>query len=226
MDNKIKSMLETIKVEAKYSATYTGRSVFSDRVMQAMQDVDRGKFVTKYYQKQAYDDGPLPIGFGQTISQPFIVALMTDLLDLTPESVVLEVGTGSGYQTAIISQLAKQIYSVERIQELADSSEQRFQELGYDNIEVRCVNGYYGWEEKSPFDAIIVTAAASHIPQSLIDQLKPGGKMVIPVGLPYMHQELMVVTKDAQDQAETKSVLGVAFVPLVTDDEDESNQQT
>lgn len=219
MKNKIKEMLDTIKVEAKYSASYTGRSVFNDRVMQAMQDVDRGKFVTKHYQEQAYDDGPLPIGYGQTISQPFIVALMTDLLDLTPESIVLEVGTGSGYQTAIISQLAKQVYSVERIKELSDSSAQRFQELGYDNIEVRCVNGYYGWEEKAPFDAIIVTAAASHIPQSLIEQLKPGGRMIIPVGLPYMHQELMLVSKDEQGETETKSVLGVAFVPLVTEDE-------
>lgn len=210
-------MLDTIRYEAKYSEAYTGRANFDDRVMQAMGNVDRKKFVSESYQKQAYDDGPLPIGYGQTISQPFIVALMTDLLDLTPESIVLEVGTGSGYQTAILSLLAKQVYSVERIKELVESAEQRFHELSYDNIEVRCVNGYFGWGEKAPFDAIIVTAAASHIPQSLVEQLKPGGKMIIPVGLPYMHQELMLVTKDEKGETTTRSVLGVAFVPLVNE---------
>lgn len=217
MDNKIKNMLDTIQYEAKFCENYTGRASISEPVMQAMQYVDRALFVPAHYQHQAYDNGPLPIGHGQTISQPFIVALMTDLLDLTPESIVLEIGTGSGYQAAILAQLAKQVYSVERIKELAESAQQRFQELSYDNIEVRCVNGYYGWQEKSPFDAIIVTAAASHIPQDLVDQLKPGGKMIIPVGLPYMHQELMLVVKDQQGQTQTNSVLAVAFVPLVND---------
>lgn len=211
-------------MEAKYTASYTGRETFDERVMQAMQDVDRGDFVSRNYIKMAYDDGPLSIGYGQTISQPYMVALMTDLLDITPESVVLEVGTGSGYQSAILSKLVKQVYSVERISELAESSAQRLKQLGYENVEVRCVNGYFGWEEKAPFDAITVTAAATHIPQDLVDQLKPGGRMVIPVGLQYMPQELMLVVKDEQGKTRTESVLGVAFVPLVAEgDEDNDN---
>jgi len=218
MNKKLKSMLDTIRMEAKYSASFTGREAFDERVMQAMQEVDRGEFVSSHYKKQAYDDGPLPIGYGQTISQPYMVALMTDLLDLEPESIVLEVGSGSGYQAAILGKLVKQVYSVERIRELAESATERLKRLGYDNIEIRCENGYFGWKEKAPFDAIIVTAAATHIPQDLIDQLKPGGRMVIPVGLPYMHQELMLVTRNEQGESSTKTVLGVAFVPLVTDE--------
>ncbi len=223
MNKKLKSMLDTIRVEAKYSAPYTGRAAFNERVMQAMQDVDRGKFVSKHYKKQAYNDGPLTIGYGQTISQPYMVALMTDLLDLTPDNVVLEIGTGSAYQAAVLSRLVKQVYSVERISELAESSVHRLKKLGYDNIEIRCVNGYLGWQEKAPFDAIIVTAAATHIPQGLVEQLKPGGRMVIPVGLPYMHQELMLVIKDEQGETTTKSVLGVAFVPLVTEEHENAD---
>ena len=210
-------MLDTISMEARYTASYTGRAVFDEHVMQAMQDVDRGDFVPSIYKSQAYDNGPLPIGNGQTISQPYIVALMTDLLDVTADSIVLEVGTGSGYQAAILGKLVKQVYSVERINELAASSEKRLKQMGYDNIQIRCVNGYRGWQEKAPFDAIIVTAAATRIPQDLIDQLKPGGRMVIPVGLPYTNQELMLVTKNEQGDTNQKSVLGVVFVPLVDD---------
>lgn len=217
-------MLETIRMAAKETASYTGREAFDERIMQAMRDVDRGDFVSGNYKVMAYDDGPLPIGYGQTISQPYMVALMTDLLDITPESVVLEVGTGSGYQSAILSKLVKQVYSVERISELAESSAQRLKKLGYENTEVRCVNGYFGWEEKAPFDAIIVTAAATHIPQELVDQLKPGGRMVIPVGLPYMPQELMLVIKDEQGQTRIESVLDVAFVPLVAEGDEDNDQ--
>lgn len=209
-------MLDTIRSEAKYTASYTGRAQFSDRVMQAMHDVDRKHFVPAHYEIQAYDNGPLPIGHGQTISQPYIVALMTDLLDLTAESHVLEIGTGSGYQAAILSRLAKQVYSIERVSPLAEAARQRLQKLGYDNVEVRCEDGYYGWQDKAPFDAIIVTAAASHVPQSLIDQLKPGGRMIIPVGLQYMPQQLLLVTKDKTGETQTKFILDVAFVPLVT----------
>lgn len=215
-------MLDTIRMDAKYTASYTGRAAFDERVMQAMHDVDREQFVSGYYKQQAYENGPLPIGNGQTISQPYIVALMTDLLDLTAESVVLEVGTGSGYQAAILGKLVKRVYSVERIAELARTSAQRLKQLGYDNIEIRCENGYYGWKERAPFDAIIVTAAAPDIPQDLIEQLKPGGRMVIPVGLPYSSQELMLVTKDEHGKTATKSVLGVVFVPLVTDKDDDT----
>ena len=204
-------------MEARMTASYTGRAAFDESVIQAMQDVDRGDFVPAIYRSQAYDNGPLPIGNGQTISQPYIVALMTDLLDVNADSIVLEVGTGSGYQAAILGKLVKQVYSVERINELAASSEKRLQQMGYENIHVRCANGYSGWQDKAPFDAIIVTAAASHIPQDLIDQLKPGGRMVIPVGLPYTNQTLMLVTRNEQGSTNIESVLGVVFVPLVDD---------
>ena len=210
-------MIDTIRREALYSASYTGRKSFDQRVMQAMHDVDRALFVPDNVKEHAYADGPLPIGYGQTISQPYIVALMTDLLDISEKSIVLEVGTGSGYQAAILSRLVKQVYSIETIPELAKACIQIFKMLDYDNIEVLCSNGYFGWEEKAPFDAIIVTAAATHIPQSLIDQLKPGGRMVIPVGEPLMHQELMLVTKDGNGNTTTKSLIAVSFVPLVMD---------
>ena len=184
-----------------------------------MAEVDRENFVSPQYLPFAYDNGPLPIGYGQTISQPYIVALMTDLLDLTAESIVLEVGTGSGYQAAVLSRLAKQVYSIERVKELAESAGERLKDLGYDNIEIRNQDGYMGWQEKAPFDGIIVTAAASHIPPALIEQLKPGGRMVIPIGLPHMYQELMLLTKDEDGTTHTESLLGVAFVPLITDEE-------
>ena len=217
MNDKISNMLDTIRMEARMTASYTGRAAFDESVMQAMQDVDRGDFVPAIYRSQAYDNGPLPIGNGQTISQPYIVALMTDLLDVNADSIVLEVGTGSGYQAAILGKLVRQVYSVERISELAASSEKRLKQMGYENIHVRCANGYSGWQDKAPFDAIIVTAAASHIPQGLIDQLKPGGRMVIPVGLPYTNQTLMLVTRNEQGSTNIESVLGVVFVPLVDD---------
>lgn len=214
----IKRMLKDIENEAKFTASYTGREQFDERVMKAMGEVVRENFVDPIEEDLAYDNGPLPIGYGQTISQPYIVALMTDMLDLTADSIVLEIGTGSGYQAAILSRLAKKVYSIERIPELCHAATGRLQKLGYDNVETRCGNGYYGWEEKAPFDAITVTAAAPHIPQALIKQLKPGGRLMIPVGLPYMHQELMLVTKDQQGNTGTQVILGVAFVPLVTED--------
>lgn len=215
MKKKIKRMLEEIEAETRYTASYTGRKSFNGRVMAAMGEVIREKFVPTNQKAFAYYNGPLSIGYGQTISQPYIVALMTDLLELTPTSVVLEIGTGSGYQAAILSRLAKKVYSIEKVSELADAATRRLKELGYANIETRCCNGYQGWAEKAPFDAIIVTAAASHIPPALIDQLKPGGRMVIPVGQPYMHQELMLLVKDQDGKIRTESILGVAFVPLV-----------
>jgi len=220
MENKHQHLLETIKSEAKFTASYTGRKKFAQRVMDAMAEVIRENFVSSQYLPFAYDNGPLPIGYGQTISQPYIVALMTDLLDLTAESIVLEVGTGSGYQAAVLSRLAKQVYSIERVKELAESAGERLKDLGYDNIEIRNQDGYMGWQEKAPFDGIIVTAAANYIPPSLIEQLKPGGRMVIPIGLPHMYQELMLLTKDEDGTTHTESLLGVAFVPLITDEED------
>ena len=217
MEKKLKRLLKEIESEAAYTAGFTGRKKFNDRVMQAIAAVPREKFVPDYSVAFAYDNGPLTIGYGQTISQPYIVALMTDLLDLSDENIVLEIGTGSGYQAAILAKLCRKVYSIEKIPELAEAADQRLKALGYDNIETRCSNGYTGWHEKAPFDAIIVTAAASHIPPALLEQLKRGGRMVIPVGLPYMHQELMLVTKDMDGSIHTDSLLGVAFVPLVID---------
>jgi len=216
-NDKLKRLLKEIEREAQYTAAYTGRDKFDARVMAAMEDVPREKFVARYYLPFAYDNGPLPIGHEQTISQPYIVALMTDLLDLTPDSIVLEIGTGSGYQAAILSQLAKMVYTMERIGALADAARKRLAQSGYDNIETRSGNGYNGWQEKAPFDAIIVTAAVDEIPPALITQLKPGGRMVIPVGLPYTPQRLMLVTKDEAGTANTQFILDVAFVPLINE---------
>jgi len=216
MKNKIKRLLDEIEYEARCTASFTGRTTFSQRVMDSIRDVAREKFVPVASMLYAYENRPLGIGHGQTISQPYIVALMTDLLDLTSDSIVLEVGTGSGYQAAILSKLAKKVYSIETVTPLFESASKRLKKLGYSNIETHLCDGYEGWKEKSPFDAIIVTAAATHIPQALVDQLKPGGRMVIPIGLPAMPQELMLLTKDNEGLTRINSVLGVAFVPLVT----------
>lgn len=214
-------MLDTIRQEAKFTASYTGREAFDERVMHAMQIVNRGAFVSSDHKDLAFENSPLPIGHGQTISQPYMVALMTDLVDVTPDSVVLEIGTGSGYQAAVLSRLVRKVYTVEKIPELAESARQRLKALGYENVEVRSGSGYHGWKEKAPFDAIIVTAAATHIPQSLVDQLKPSGRMVIPIGLPQMYQELMLVAKGKGGTTHTDSVLGVSFVPLVVEDDED-----
>lgn len=217
LENKHRRLLEEIEREAKYTASYTGKNKFDHRVMDAMAKVIRTNFVPEQYIPLAYNNGPLPIGYGQTISQPYIVALMTDLLQLTTESIVLEVGTGSGYQAAVISLLAKKVYTLERIEALADSARARLKKLRYNNIEVRCKDGYLGWHEKGPFDSIIVTAAIDHIPPALVAQLKSGGRMVLPVGLPNMHQELLLITKDNMGEVDTQYLLDVAFVPLITD---------
>jgi protein-L-isoaspartate(D-aspartate) O-methyltransferase len=196
MKKSMKRMLAEIEREAEYTRSLTGRKRFSSRVMEAMGKVPREQFVPADLRGYAFDNGPLPIGHGQTISQPYIVALMTDLLELQADHKVLEIGTGSGYQTAILSLLASQVYSIEVVQELGEASARCLQELGYTNISFRIGNGSAGWPEHAPYDAIIVTAAAAQVPQALIDQLTPGGRLVIPVGLPYMPQELMLVKKD------------------------------
>lgn len=225
MKPDIKQMLNDIDDEARCTEAYTGRKHFSKHVMTAMSEVLRENFVNEFDQYTVYANAPMPIGCGQTISQPYIVALMTDLLDLTPDSRVLEVGTGSGYQAAILSVLASKVYSIERVPELYKSSSERLKKLGYSNIETRCGNGYYGWPEKAPYDAIIVTAAATHVPETLVEQLKPGGRMVVPVGLPYMHQELIQVDKQTNGSTKTKSLLAVAFVPLKMDETKGENWQ-
>jgi protein-L-isoaspartate(D-aspartate) O-methyltransferase len=163
---------------------------------------------------QAYADRPLPIGYGQTISQPFIVALMTDLLRVGPNDVVLEIGTGSGYQAAVLARLAREVHTIEIIPPLAEAAAQRLQRLGYANVATRLGDGYYGWREAAPFDANIVTAAASQIPPPLIQQLKPGGRMVIPVGAPFALQHLVLVDLDGDGKVRTRQLLPVKFVPL------------
>ena len=208
-------MIAGIESEVTMTRSMTGKSKLDDRVIAAMRRVPRERFVPADMQEYAFDNGPLPIGHGQTISQPYIVALMTDLLAPGPDDVILEVGTGCGYQAAVLAELARQVYSLEYVPELANATRTRLHELGYENIEILIGNGYRGWPEQAPYDAIIVTAAATHIPQALVEQLKPCGRMAIPVGPPYSYQELMLVTKDEQGETHTKDVLGVAFVPMV-----------
>ena len=210
----VKRMMQDIEREAEYTASLIGKRALGPRVMKAMKQVPRHEFVPAEVQAYAYANDPLPIGHGQTISQPFIVALMTDLLNPEPEHVVLEVGTGSGYQAAILSLLVKQVYSTEIVEPLATAARERLQYLGYSNVEIRVADGYHGWPEHAPFDGIVVTAAAPAIPEPLVEQLKPGGRLVIPVGLPYFHQELMLVEKSEDNEVHTQDILGVAFVPL------------
>jgi protein-L-isoaspartate(D-aspartate) O-methyltransferase len=212
---EIKRVLDEIRADARFTAMYTGREQFSERVMQALAEVERDRFVPEELRAEAYENRPLPIGHQQTISQPYIVALMTDLLDTEPEHKVLEIGTGSGYQAAVLSKLVQEVYSIERVAELAESAKRRLEMLGYRNVRVRCDDGNNGWPEAAPFDGIIVTAAATEIPQCLIDQLAPGGRLVIPVGQRWGHQELMLVTRDEEGKPITREVLGVAFVPLL-----------
>jgi protein-L-isoaspartate(D-aspartate) O-methyltransferase len=183
-------------------------------VLRSMLTVPREKFVPREEQKKAYHNVPLPIGYGQTISQPYIVALMTELLDLDSGDTVLEIGTGSGYQTAVISRIAESVCTVEIIRPLLLRAQRVFDELGYDNIRPLFGDGYYGWEEHAPYDAIIVTAAADHIPPPLIRQLKKGGRMCIPVGQPYFTQILKLVEKDENDEVRVRDIIPVIFVPL------------
>jgi protein-L-isoaspartate(D-aspartate) O-methyltransferase len=191
------------------------RGVRDARVLGAMRAVPRHLFVPPKHREDAYNDHPLPIGLGQTISQPYIVAYMTEIVSPDPNDVVLEVGTGSGYQAAVLAQVVKRVYTVEIFQQLADEASQRFRDLDYTNIELKSGDGYYGWEEHGPFDAIVVTAAPEHIPPPLIRQLKPGGVMVIPVGNRFQVQTLVLVQKDAEGKVTSKNLLPVRFVPLL-----------
>jgi len=211
----VQRMLREIEREVVLTAPMTGRARLNPRVADALVQVPRHEFVPEDMRDLAYINEPLSIGHGQTISQPYIVALMTDLLDPEPDDVVLEIGTGSGYQAAVLSRLVKTVYSQEIVPELGAESEQRLQRLGYDNVHVRVADGYDGWAEHGPFDGIVVTAAAAQIPEALKEQLAPGGRLVIPVGKPYSHQELMVVIKERDGEIRVRDVLAVAFVPLV-----------
>jgi len=209
-----KALLAEIQRDAAATADSTGRSRFNARVIGAMDTVPRHRFVPAGNADSAYANRPLPIGHGQTISQPYIVALMTELLEPKSDDVILEVGTGSGYQAAVLAQLVARVYTLEIIAPLAESASARLEQLGYRNIQVKLGDGYYGWPEHAPYDGIIVTAAANSIPPPLIQQLKPGGRMVIPVGAPFHTQDLILLRKDAQGKVSTTSVLPVAFVPL------------
>lgn len=197
------------------------RDIVHQPTLEAMQSVPRHEFVTSDYRHRAYDDNALPIGHGQTISQPYIVAYMTQLLDPQPDDVMLEVGTGSGYHAAVLGELVDRMYTIEIIEELAEFGASNLHENGYDNVQVMNADGYHGWEEHAPFDGIVVTAAIDHIPPPLVDQLKEDGKMVIPVGSPFRTQTLMLVEKEDGD-VRTENLMPVRFVPFTRDeDQDE-----
>jgi protein-L-isoaspartate(D-aspartate) O-methyltransferase len=191
------------------------RGVKSKKVLDAMNSVPRHLFVPEGYRRGSYYDQPLLIGLGQTISQPYIVALMTEMLDVDNDDIVLEIGTGSGYQAAVLSTIVKELYTIEIIEELGLQATERLKSLGYDNVKVKISDGRLGWPEKAPFDAIIVTAAAPKIPDPLIKQLKPGGRMVIPVNNSSYSQDLLIVEKDEAGNIDTKKTIPVRFVPLV-----------
>ena len=203
-------MLAQIAAKTIYDSVPLGKAALDRRVMDALAQVPRHAFVPLELQPLAYDDSPLPIGCGKTISQPFIVAVMTDLLDLRPTDIVLEIGTGLGYQTAVLAQLALRVYSVERIEALAVQARRRLALQGYANIEIRVGNGCAGWPEHAPFDKIIVTAAPELIPLALLNQLAPGGRLVLPAGLPDA-QQLLRVDKDADGRLSTQEILPVRF---------------
>lgn len=188
------------------------RDITDQRVLDVMSKLPREKFVLDEYRHVAYGDNPLPIGHDQTISQPYIVALMTQLAQVDRESVVLDIGTGSGYQAAVLAELGKDVYSIEIINPLAVQASARLKDLGYDNIQVRSGDGYQGWPEHAPFDAIIVAAAPDHVPLALVEQLKPGGRLIIPVGQEY--QELLVIEKQDDGSTDQRSVIPVRFVPM------------
>ncbi len=192
----------------------SGEEALNEDVMRSLGAVGRHEFVPARQKPFAYENRPLPIGHGQTISQPYIVALMTDLIELGRDDVVLEIGTGSGYQAAILAKLVKHVYSIEIIEALADEATARLGRLGYDNVTTKLGDGYYGWEEHAPFDAIVVTAASSHVPPSLVQQLRPGGRMVIPVGGRFMIQQLLLLEKTDDDEVITRQIAAVRFVPL------------
>lgn len=207
------SMIEEISALATYTAAETGRPEIDARVLDALAKVPRHRFVPADQEKYAYRNRPLPIGYGQTISQPYIVALMTDLLDVKPGSRVLEIGTGSGYQAAVLAEMGAEVYTIEIVEPLGVRAEATLAALHYDRVKVRVGDGYHGWEAFAPYDAILVAAAASQVPPPLVEQLKPGGRMVIPVGPSFVHH-LQLLEKAADGSVVSRQVLPVRFVPL------------
>ena len=191
------------------------RGVRDPRVLEAMETIPRHLFVPQHLARQAYDDQPLPIGAGQTISQPYIVAFMSELLDVKPHHKVLEIGTGSAYQAAVLSRLAERVYSIEIVRSLGEQARERLDKRGYRNVEVLIANGYLGWPANAPFDRIILTAAPEEVPQALVDQLAAPGRLVAPVGASGWSQDLIVIDKDAAGKTRRRTVLPVRFVPMV-----------
>lgn len=208
-------LVSLIEKDVGDNSEFLDSNRLTEQVIKAIQTVPRHEFVPLKNRHQAYKNRPLPIGYGQTISQPTIVAIMTDLLHLKNTDRVLEVGTGSGYQAAVLAEITKNVYTIEVVTELAERAVIDLKRTGYDYVKTRIGDGYYGWEEAAPFDAIIVTAASSHIPPPLIKQLKAGGRMIIPVGSQFMVQHLILVTKDAANNVKTRQILPVKFVPLI-----------
>ena len=209
-----RELVQEIARDFRDTSGHTGREDASEAMLAAMLRVPRHEFVPDEVRRYAYENRPLPIGHGQTISQPYIVAIMTDLLDVGPGDTVLEIGTGSGYQAAVLAAIVGRVYTIEIVGPLAASARERLARLGYDNVEVRPGDGYDGWEDHAPYDAIVVTAAASHIPPPLVRQLKAGGRMVIPVGDRFLTQQLVLVEKDETGGVRTRQLLPVQFVPL------------
>lgn len=217
-DDRRDALVREIEQNARDLGRRIGRTALDPRVVAALRAVPRHEFVPDALRERAYVNRPLPIGSGQTISQPFIVALMTELAGVNPDSTVLEIGTGSGYQAAVLAELANHVYTIEIVEPLGQSARETLQRLGYDNVTVRIGDGYQGWPEEAPFDAIVVTAAPERIPEPLIEQLAPGGRMVVPVGEQGGAQSLQLLEKSA-DGVEVVDVLPVVFVPLTRDDE-------
>lgn len=207
-------MVRLIEQDVRETSSYLDKGQLDSGIMKVLAEVPRHQFVPADIRGRAYENRPLPIGYGQTISQPYIVAIMTDLIAPKPGHKALEIGTGSGYQAAVLSRLVERVYTMEIVEPLGNQATERLKRLGYDNIEVAVADGYYGWKEHAPFDIIIVTAAASHIPPPLIEQLKPGGKMIIPVGSRFMTQQLLLVDKDDDKEVRVRQILPVRFVPL------------
>ena len=208
------AMIREIESDVRETSRYIDKRELDPRVMQVLALLPRHLFVAEDQRRYAYENRPLGIGHGQTISQPYIVALMSDLLRPDSGHRILELGTGSGYQAAVLAHLSAEVFTIEIVEPLGKEAAERFSKLGYANIETRIGDGYYGWEEHAPFDSIIVTAAASHVPPPLIAQLKPGGRMVIPVGGGFQVQKLMLIEKTEDGGIETRQILPVRFVPL------------
>jgi protein-L-isoaspartate(D-aspartate) O-methyltransferase len=214
MHSEIERLIEEIESETLETRAWTGISTLAPEVVEALRRTPRHDFVPEEQVRYAYANRPLPVGFGQTISQPFIVALMTQMLLPQPDHVVLEVGTGSGYQAAVLARLVRRVVSIEIIGALAESAAERLRLLGVNNVETHHADGHQGWPECAPYDGIIVTACAREVPAALVEQLKPGGRMAIPVGVPYGAQDLYLVQKSAEGEVSSRATLPVAFVPL------------